>query len=177
MAFALAEALIAAGLTALLVVVVCSFTVFSSRNFAALFNYVSLDDANRLAMDQITRDVRQALSLKSCTTNSTTQKIDSITLVDGDGADLLYSYNRTAGTLTRTKSAKSRVVLKGCESLAFTLGQRNAISNSYGVFPPSSPATCKVIHVTWVCSRRILGQKENTDSVQTARIVIRKQGT
>ena len=37
-------------------------------------------------------------------------------------------------------------------------------------------ATAKVIDLSWVCSRSILGQKANTESVQTARIVIRKQG-
>jgi hypothetical protein len=34
-----------------------------------------------------------------------------------------------------------------------------------------------VVDVTWKCSRTILGVQANTEAVQTAKIVIRKQGT
>jgi hypothetical protein len=33
----------------------------------------------------------------------------------------------------------------------------------------------KLVQVTWVCSRSILGKKVNTESVQSAKVVIRKQ--
>jgi hypothetical protein len=32
-----------------------------------------------------------------------------------------------------------------------------------------------LIEVSWICSRQIFGKKVNTESVQTAKIVIRKQ--
>ena len=50
-AFALTEMMFAIGLTTLLVLVVCGFALYSSRNFAVIANYVELDDANRLAID------------------------------------------------------------------------------------------------------------------------------
>ena len=37
----------------------------------------------------------------------------------------------------------------------------------------NNPAICKLVSVSWRCSRTILGQKVNTESVQTAKIVIR----
>src|SRR5437867_3109707 len=58
--FLLAEAMVAIGITSLLVLAVCAFTMFSGHSFAALFNYVDLDDANRICMDQLSRDVREA---------------------------------------------------------------------------------------------------------------------
>ena len=64
-AFGLTEMLFAMGITTLLVLVVCSFAMFSSRSFATVANYVELDDLNRLAMDQITRDLRQANRITS----------------------------------------------------------------------------------------------------------------
>ena len=51
------------------------------------------------------------------------------------------------------------------------------IGGSYDVYPAGTIATAKVIDVSWVCSRTLFGRKENTESVQTARIVIRKQGS
>jgi hypothetical protein len=168
--FSLVEAVVASGITALLVLVICSFVVFSSHSFAALFNYVSLDDMNRIAMDHITRDVRQSNRVKAATAIS-------LTLEDADMSDIVYNYDSTQRVLTRTKNGSTRVVLKGCDRVLFTLGQRNPIGGTYDVYNPSSMDSVKVVNVSWMCSRTILGRKENTESVQTARIVIRKQGT
>jgi Tfp pilus assembly protein PilV len=175
--FTLTETLIGMGLTTLLVLVLCAFGLFSSRSFAGLFNYVDLDEKNKIAMDQMSRDVRQAKRLKSCSTNGTTMTVQSITLEDADGKDLVYSYYPQQGTLMRLKDGRASAVLEGCDRLAFTLGQRNTQAGGSDVFLAASPATCKVINVSWSCSRKILGKKENTESVQTARIVIRKQST
>jgi len=57
------------------------------------------------------------------------------------------------------------------------LRQRNPIDGSLEVYDAASFDVAKVIDVSWVCSRTIFGRKENTESVQTARIVIRKQGS
>jgi prepilin-type N-terminal cleavage/methylation domain-containing protein len=175
--FTLIEVLIAMGLTTLLVLVICSFSLFSSRSFAGLFNYVDLDEKNKVAMDEMSRDVRQAKRLKSCKTNATTMTVEAITLEDADGNDLIYVYNQKYGTLTRLKNGRANIVLEGCDRLAFNLGQRNTQTGGYDVYAAASPATCKVINVSWSCSRKILGNKQNTESAQTARIVIRKQGT
>ncbi len=164
----LAEALIAIGVTALIVLAVCSFSVFSGRSFAALYNYVELDDANRLAMDQITRDVRQANRVKTWTTTS-------LLLEDSDGSDISFNFNSAQNTLIRTQNGVSRVLLKGCQRVAFDVRQRNVVPGSFELYP-ATPTTPKVVNVSWVCSRSILGAIENTESVQTARIVVRKQG-
>ena len=163
----LAEALIAIGVTGLIVLAVCAFSVFTGRSFAALFNYVELDDANRIAMDQITRDVRQANRVKSWTTTS-------LVLEDSDGSDLSFSYNALQNTLLRTRDGVSSVLLKGCRRVAFDVRQRNVIPGSFDLYPATTAP--KVVNVSWVCSRLILGGIENTESVQTARIVVRKQG-
>ena len=170
--FALAEAWIAVGVTALLLMVVVSFTQFSGRSFAALFNYVDLDDANRIAMDRITRDVRQSIRVQNATTNL-------LVLLDADGVSTItYSYVPSTRKLNRTRSGQSpEEILTECDRLAFSIGQRNTVYGSYDVYPVATPNTAKVINVSGSCSRTIFGIKENTESVQTARIVIRKQGT
>ena len=168
--FALSEALIAMGITSLLLLALCAFSMFSSRSFAAMFNYVDLDDANRLAMDQLTTDIRQCNAVTVCTANN-------LTLSDSSGT-ITYTYDAAARTLVRTKNgAEAKTLLKGCDTLTFAIGQRNVETGSYEVFPATDAAHAKVVNIAWVCSRSLFGNKENTESVQTARIVIRKQGT
>jgi len=169
-AFTLIETLFTVGVTSLSLLALAAFFLFSTHSFATLFNYVDLDDNNRIAMDQITRDVRQCNCVKSYSSNS-------LVLTDSDLADLSYDYSPSARTLTRTKSGVSQVVLKECDRLSFDIGQRNPIGATYNVFPAATAATAKVINVFWMCSRTIFGYKEDSESVQTARIVIRKQGT
>ncbi len=160
----------AMGITTLLVLVVCSFAIYSSRNFAVLANYVELDDANRLAIDHMTQDLRQARRLVSASATT-------LTLEDSDGFTIQYAFNPNTHILSRTKGGITQVMLTECDTLNFALGQRNPVGGSYDIYPAATPETAKVVNVSWVCSRKILGVRSNTESVQTARIVIRKQGT
>jgi Tfp pilus assembly protein PilW len=164
----LAEAIIAIGITALVMLSMIAITVFSSRSFVALTNYVELDDHNRVAMDTLTRDLRECNRVTACTTNS-------LEIEDSDGFAITYVHSSGDRTLTRTKNSSPKVLLTGCDNCQFVLRQRNTITNTYDVFPSATVANAKVVDVAWNCSREILGQKANTENVQTARIVIRKQ--
>lgn len=167
---ALPEAVIAIAITAMVVLALVSFTMFSSRCFAALFNYVELNDENRVAMDRITSDVRQANRVVDYTSTR-------FVLEDHDGSTVVYIYSPDLMTLSRSQNGVSKVLLRGCENFKVTICQRNPIGGTYNVYPAATPATCKVVNVSWVCARSIFGNKENSESVQTARIVIRRQGT
>jgi len=56
------------------------------------------------------------------------------------------------------------------------LGTRNPVGGTFSVVSTTDVSEAKVVHVTWSCSRTIMGARVNTESVQTAQIVIRKQG-
>jgi hypothetical protein len=167
--FALVEALFAVGITGLLMAALATVAAFSGRSFAALSNYVDLDDKNRIAIDQLTRDVRGSVRVISSTTNS-------LVLEDWDGISLSYNFNPTTKTLSRTKGGITVVLLHECENFKFEMCLRTPKSGTYELDATSNPGLCKVINVSWVCSRSILGIRQNTEAVQTARIVIRKQG-
>ena len=168
--FLLAETVIAVLVVTVLMLALVMFMMFSTRSFRAMYNYVDLDDKNRIAMDQITRDVRQCKRVNECSATR-------LVLVDDDDAPLEYSFDAGRGEVIRLKNGVRKVVLTGCDRLNFQIGQRNTMIGTYDVYPAATPANAKVVNVSWVCSRSIFGRKENTESVQTARIVIRKQGT
>ena len=167
--FALAEAMVGMCIVVLILLALFAFSMFSTRSFATMYNYVDLDDANRIAMDTLTRDVRQCQKVIDCTATR-------LVLEDYNGLTLGYIYDPDARTLSRTNLATSKVLLKQCDRVLFKIGQRNTTEGGYDVYAAATPATAKVVNVSWLCSRTLFGRKENTESVQTARIVIRKQG-
>jgi hypothetical protein len=167
--FALVEALIAIGITGLLLAVLASVSMLSGRTFAAFANYVDLDDANRIAMDTLARDLRECNRVTACTPT----RLD---IEDPAGFTVRYEYSSATQKLIRTGvGGVQRVMLKGCDTLEFHLGTRNPDGNTFSVIPTTDVNFAKVVNVSWNCSRSILGKKANTENVQTARIVIRRQ--
>ena len=162
------EFLITLAVSALLFLAVAVLGLYSGRSFAGLVNYTDLDTRSRGALDRMTRDVRQVNRLVSNTATS-------LVFEDGDGAALRYAYSPQNRTLSRIKSSSTEVLLTECDSLSFAIFQRNPIGGTYDQYPTATPATAKLINVTWTCSRGILGTTMNTENVQTAKIVIRKQ--
>jgi hypothetical protein len=168
--YTLAEVLIMLPVAALCLAALLTVSLFATRSFHALINYAELSGKNRYAANVMIREIRQANRVDSCSANV-------LVLVDSDGSSITYTFNATSGTLTRLKNGVSKVLLTGCDRLKFDLGERNPVEGTYDVYPAATAATAKVIDISWLCSRTILGVKQNSESVQTARVVIRKQGT
>ncbi len=161
------------GMTVGLVIlaVVGSVMLWSSRSFAAMANYADLDNASRNALDILTRDIRQVNGLTSYTSNQ-------VIFADSDGAALQFTFNSVAKTLVRKKSGANTTLLRDCDALTFSIYQRNLIGGTYDQFPVANSdlTTCKLVQVSWVCSRKLLPTVLiNTESIQTAKIVIRNQ--
>ena len=147
--------------------------LFSVRSFAAMSNYATLDQENREAMDLLTREIRQAKEVSSFSAHP-----PSLTLVDGNNNSVTYTFNPTANTMTRTSAGSTQVLLDHCSLLNFGIFQRPPNTN-FGLFQITStnfPETAKVIQLTWKTSRTISPSSViNSENIQTARIVIRKQ--
>jgi Tfp pilus assembly protein FimT len=163
--FTLTELMVATGLAVLVFAAVAIGSVFSARSFLAMGNYEELDSASRNALDIMTREIRQTKGLTAYATNQ-------LSFQDYDGTTLTYSWNAGSGMLTRQKGTATTVLLKQCNYLLFGKSQRNP-SNDFNFYPTTNITKVKLIDVSWVCSRQIMQQKVNTESVQTAKIVIR----
>jgi hypothetical protein len=93
--------------------------------------------------------------------------------LDADNSLLAYTF--TNDVLMRIKNGSSSVLLTNVDYLSFQICQRNNVAGTWDQYVAGDVSTCKLISVSWVCSRTILGSKINTESVQTAKIVIRKE--
>ena len=166
--FTLVEFMIAVGLAALFATVLVSITLTTGRSFAEIVNYVDLDNYNRIALDNISREVRQVNFLA-------TYDATHLNFIDNDNQPLIYEYVPASGTLTRTKNGATTLLLRGCDSMQFTLYQRSPVTNSFDLVPVTEATNCKVISITWTCSRSLLRLKANTEAAQAAKIVIRNK--
>jgi Tfp pilus assembly protein PilW len=149
--------------------------VYSTKSFASMANYAILDLENREAMDILSREIRQARHVQSYSSN---QLGNSLTILDANNSPITYSFNAYQKQLVRTAGGASDVVLTNCNLLNFALFQRNPSNGNYGVFPVASgnwTQSVKVVQLTWRTSRRIPSGPVNSENIQTARIVIRKQ--
>lgn len=165
----LVEYIISIGVGSIALLAIVAFSIYTGRSFAGMMNYVELESQSRSTLDGMIKDIRQTAILTGFTSNS-------LTFRDYDDKPLLYEYSPENRTLTRTKDGTSKTLLKECDSLNFGIFQRNTTNGTYDQYPASLQASnCKVVQVTWVCSRAITGTKLNTETVQTAKIVIRNQ--
>jgi len=154
-------------------VAVLSLAFFSARSFAALTNYVDLDNHSRNTLDLILREIRQADQLTYHSTEKTSfQHTDPSS---GSPFTISYVYSPSARTLTRIQGSVSTILLRECDFLRFSIFQRNPLPGTWDQYPTADVTTCKLVQLTWVCSRTILGARVNTESVQSAKVVIRKK--
>ena len=182
----LVELLMAVGISGLVFAAVAILIFFSGRSYAALANYVDLESRSRGALDRMSKEIRQVDAVTSSgTTNLPTGQVVTNRLVfsgtetNGSPYTLTYDYDPAAQTLLRTKAGGSypgtNTLLTGCTYLNFGMYQRVPKMNSFDQFDAADLATCKVVQLDWICSRQIFNKTANTESIESAKVVIRKK--
>jgi Tfp pilus assembly protein PilW len=166
--FTLPETLVGVAVGSLVLMSVMLIFMTSNRSFVAMGNYVSLDQTSRLAVEQMTRDIRNSQNLTSFSTNQ-------LVFAYSGSANLVYSYNPSAATLTSWKTGgTTNTLLTGCDWLQFSMFN-NAPQPGATMTNATTVGQAKAVSVAWRCSRAILGAKANTENMQEAMIVIRNK--
>jgi Tfp pilus assembly protein PilW len=144
--------------------------IYMNRTLGAMANYEELDRQSRHALDVMTRAIRQSGTLTNWTSTS-------LAFTNLDGTLLSIAWDPATGNLTYINQyppAETNVLLKDCTSLTFSAYQRTPISNTVMQFNPTLATTnTKVIVMDWVCARTNYMSSKNTESVQTAKVVLR----
>jgi prepilin-type N-terminal cleavage/methylation domain-containing protein len=165
--FSLLELMIGIVITSLTLLAMGTTAMFTARSFVASGNYADLDRASRNALDILTRDIREARGVSSFSNTK-------VTLINYSNQPIVLEWKPSTAELTRTWNGTTSVLLKECDYLSFSNYTR-VPTNKWNWYPVKTNvlSQTKLIDVSWKCSRKILGQKINTESVQTAKIVIR----
>jgi Tfp pilus assembly protein PilW len=178
----LVEVMIATTIGTMVLAGVGSMSLYGARSSAALSNYTDLEAKSRYALDVVSRELRQANALVSFQTNL---PVKSFTLTNSDQAvAVTLSWDSNARTVTFQKTGQPPLTaLTECDQWGFALYQRTPLITSTNVvFYPATngvgatdPTICKLINLSWKCSRTIAAMKINTESVQAAQIVLRNK--
>ena len=177
--FSLVEVMVAMALASLVLASVGSMALYAARSFVAIINYTSLDAKSRYGLDVVSRELRQADTLLSFQTNR------SLTFTNARAAATVrLTYDPNARTVVMTKTGQPPLtLLTGCDRWAFSLYQRTAaVTGTNLSFVPATNTTgaldvnlCKLVSFSWKSSRTIMTEKVNTESVQSAMVVLRNK--
>jgi hypothetical protein len=161
------ELLVGVMVGGMLIATAGSLWFYSNRTFAAQLNYVDMDQASQMALDRLSREIRQTRDLVY-------EHKKKLIFTDYDGEQLTYQYVNSDKVLQRVKGGVTNVLLSHCKDVDFTVFQRNPVAGSYDQYPAATADNCKLVHVRWVSSRPLYGTgQDNTESVSSAKIVIR----
>jgi prepilin-type N-terminal cleavage/methylation domain-containing protein len=179
--FTITEVMVASAIGGIVLAATATLWMFGARSFVALGNYRDLDSKSRFALDRMTRDIRQTTRVLSFQNTGSNRWLTFTNELAGEG--LRYTWTADDQTLRCEKTGQiPETYLTECERWDFSLFQRTPqknqtntfflATNAFGVVDPS---LCKLINMSWKCTRTILGQKANTESVQTAQVVLRNK--
>lgn len=156
------------GLASVLFVAIASVYLYSARSFVDLGNYMHMDGNARYALDVMSADIRQADGIASYSSNALTLRF---------GTNLMaYSLNTAQRTLDRQYGSITQALLTDCDGVHYGVFQRNPTNGVYDYFPDAASSTnSKLVEVTVLCTRSVLGRKANSTTLQSAKVVIRKQ--
>jgi len=150
--------------------------LFSMRSFQSLSNYSSLDNQNRQTMNRMTRELREAYSISQLTN---TPSASWVTFIDGNSLkEVQYLFKNDLHQLVRiSNNVTTGILLTHCDLVKFNMGTRApSTNNAFSYQPTSDPNHGKMIDMSWK-SYRIIGKNiTNSENIQTARILMRKQG-
>ena len=178
-AWSLLEMTVTVGISSVVMAAVMQTSLFTSRSFVAMGNYADLDRDSRNCLDYMTRDIREAKVFGEQYYSSNYMVFTNL-----DAGYFAYLWDPTSKTVNRLTgnfdpahnrfvNARTNVMLRGCDYFSFRISLRNP-TNGF-LFPYSAELSAidtKLVDVSWRCSRRVLNQY-NTESVQTAKIVLR----
>lgn len=165
-AFTLMEVMVATGLAGIVVTAMALLAYFTSRSFVAATNYTDMALRSRMALDNMSRSIRQARQVTAFSTNS-------ISLLDVNGNLIQYTLNPSTGQLVWVSGGVTNTYLTGCNSLQFWIYQRTPRSNTFTCYDPATITNAKLVQVTWSCSRQIFGANVNNEVVESASICLR----
>lgn len=169
--WSLLELMIAMFCGAILLASLMVVSVFSARSFLAITNYRDLDNNSRNALDILSRDIRSMDVVTNYASNT-------ISLLALDGSSVTYTWDSGTSAFTRYYTpaggtTTTSMLLTNCTALVFHVYTQVPIGSF--LFPDASTniTQTKLIDVSWRCARAIFGSETNSESVQTAKIVIR----
>jgi prepilin-type N-terminal cleavage/methylation domain-containing protein len=167
--FTLPEFLIALGIGTLALAATCVMWGFASRNCAEVLNYMGMANSSRVALDHLSRRIRNARSISSVSDYQLVlNELDSViaTFTYDPATKSLVMVSSQGGVETKQK------LLSDCTNFKFSTYSKTPNPASYSLnIDTTSP--WRILDVNWTCSRKLVGNVETTEHQVSAKIVVR----
>jgi len=175
MGMSVIDLLTTVGVASIVLTVLMSFYLFALRGVGAIGNYTQMDGKSQQAVDLMLREVREANLVVDYQNKSSGAWLKLANTTVSPSVTNTFTWDPTTGYLTWDKTGQAtRILLSGCDDWTFTFYIR--VPDSNGVFYSTTDASaCKLINMSWKCSRTNIKQKMNTESVVTAEVVLRNK--
>ena len=171
--FTYIELMVASAIGVVLIALLLTLTLYGEQSFGLMTNYSDLDSKTRNTVTLLSREIREATRVIQAQSNAGGK---SLTLTNAaDAVTFKLVWDATQRTLTMERSAgNATVLLTGCDQWDYLLydGAPRILGGKVSFTPSASPATCKLIEMSWSCSRTMAG-KAGGSSVESVRFGLR----
>lgn len=162
----LVEVMVGVAIASLVFAIVAVFSFHAARGSASAVNYVGLASQNRMAVDVMSKKLRQASAITAFGPGEITAMLN--------GRSVRYYYDARTRSVMEEAGGRSRVLLEGVDAFGFELYQRNAVAGSFEQVPAGgSPRAAKLVQMNWRTSRTTSVLPTQTDRVVSVRVALR----
>ncbi len=159
----LMEVMISLGLITLFFAAAISAVDFTGRSALGVLNYTQMNAESRSGLELFSRDARMAVDVTAFSQTSITF------LLPGAAGSVTYALDSSANTFVRTPTVgNARILMTRVDELEF---ERFNLLNQ----PASNHLETKQIQLQSRMERRVLGRFRTTDSVISARFILRNK--
>jgi hypothetical protein len=172
-AFTYIELLVASAIGLVLVALLLILTIYGQQSFGLMSNYAELDAKSRDTVMILSREIREATRVIQARTNSSGKSLMLTNAVDHSAFRLVWdSIDRTLAI--QQIPGSTNMLLTGCDEWDYTLydGAPSLAGGKVSFTRSVSPASCKLIEMSWSCSRT-LGGKPGGSGVESVRFGLR----
>jgi hypothetical protein len=161
------EYVIAVAVGSLLTLTLVPISIYAFTSLARMANYAEMNTSSMAALDQLTTDIRSAMKVSSYTSNR-------LELLMPTGVEIRYDSPGGSGRLVRKIPGQpDRVLLTGGKNLTFSIYQRTPLPGTYDQYKGATNTETKVIAISWVNQRQLIGARWNQDPMYSAKVVMR----
>ncbi len=169
----LVELMVSVGIGSLVLASAVTMFISGQANFTGLGNYADLSNESRLALDRMSRDLREATQVTGWQTNAA----GAILTVTNSlkGVQTSYTWDASTGVIYCSQTGQAdKAYLTGCDFWTCSFYQRTP-NNNWTFYPANNLSACKLINMSWKCSRSVAGRRRNTENMVTAQVVLRNK--
>jgi hypothetical protein len=173
-AFTISEYMVALSIGLTVLTSALLMWVFASRTCAMLLHYVDLSNTSKVALDKMSQQIRNAVTVESCASNQLV-----LTLPGTNQPKVKFAYDSASLKLTQirtsaTTTPATNTLLTECSNFQFVVYQRTPVSNSFALYTNAfATNTAKVVQMQWLCFRKLRGDQDVLESQVSANVVMR----